>query len=265
MSQSEPDIAARATLALKGFLARNRDLGWRVDIVSYPRSGSTLLRQYLSILQGRPQPSAYAGDVVAVAGQKLTDVLDHVVFRKSHQFPVGSTDTIYLVRDGRNASLSFLYMSFLFGGHSFSQRSDLRAALSWLDRAEGSWASHVAEALAQSQRRRMLFLRSEDLFGDPQTVLVRLAAFAGAELSPEIADRCIATSRGLDTYAENPFNGYRHVPEPGTIYELLQRHRHEDYWRHIFTPPARRYIHATGATGPLRHFGYETSANWWRR
>src|SRR4051812_4421000 len=87
----------------------------RVWLVSYPRSGNTLMRDYFALLQGRPQWNGYAGDVVGAAGPRLTDVLDGAMIIKTHQMPEADDDpVIYLLRDGRNATLSFLYMAFLF-------------------------------------------------------------------------------------------------------------------------------------------------------
>ena len=83
------------------------------------------MREYFSILQGRPQLSLYEGDVASASCPALTRSLDHVDIIKSHQMPPADGRFIYLVRDGRNAVLSFLYMSFLFGGHQFSKRSEV--------------------------------------------------------------------------------------------------------------------------------------------
>src|ERR1019366_2237331 len=57
MSKSTPSIEIQAREAIREFLVRRR-LGAnrsRVYLVSYPRSGNTLVRTYFSILQGRPQ------------------------------------------------------------------------------------------------------------------------------------------------------------------------------------------------------------------
>lgn len=256
------DRDERARSAVRASLARRGDARWRVDLVSYPRSGSTLLRQYLAVLQGRPQASAYPRDQVRAPGPALTDALAHVVVRKTHQLADAGTDLVYLVRDGRNATLSFLFLTYLSGGHRFSRPEELARALAWLDASEGSWADHVRPALADCGRR-LLLLHYEELVRDPAAVLIRLAAFAGVELEAALAERCVATARTIVSYAADPLSGYRHQPEPGSIYELLLRHRGGEYWRHLLDPESRRHLHETGATELLLRLGYETSAEWW--
>jgi hypothetical protein len=236
-----------------------------VYLVSYPRSGNTLVRGCFAILQGRPQPSIYPGDVVMSPAIGLSGALDNVVLLKSHAMPPGDDPVVYLVRDGRNATLSFLYMTFLFGGHRFSRLHEVHDAIRYLDRAEGSWAAHVASGLRESRRRPILFVRYEDLMRRRAQMLGMMSGFAGATLPAAVLEECVRRHAATDRYADNPFNGYRHQPEPGSIYDLLKRRRQADYWRHIFDPPSKRYFHETGATDALRLFGYETSADWWQR
>jgi hypothetical protein len=187
---------------------------------------------------------------------------------KSHRLPPGREDAIYLLRDGRNATLSLLYMMYLFRGHDISRLDEVTAGLKQVDSEEGSWGEHVAAALAGSAERRMLFVRYEDLIRDPAGEIARMADFAGAEgaggISSEILAACVARERESTSYVDNPNNGYLFEPEPGSIYDVLKRHRREDYWRLIFDAEARRYFHERGGTAALLRFGYETSADWWR-
>src|SRR5260370_288214 len=97
----DPAVENFARQAIEDFLARGglSTHRRRVHLVSYPRSGNTLVRQYFSILQGRAQPSVYAGDVVEAKGFALTRSLDNVELVKSHQIPDDDGAMIYLVRD----------------------------------------------------------------------------------------------------------------------------------------------------------------------
>ncbi len=236
----------------------------RIHLVSYPRSGSTLLRRYLSILQGRPQRSRYPRDVVDAGLPALTRDLDRVEIVKTHQFPDDERDLIYLVRDGRNASLSFVYMTFLTGGHRLFRLEEAYEALRTLDRREGSWGGHVGSILQEAGRRRILFLRYEDLVDAPAAAIARLARFLDCDIdSGTIAD-CLELERLSTRYAENPLSGYLYDPPAGSIYEILKRHRRDDYWRHIFDARCKRYFHENGGTTGLIHFGYEGSPDWWR-
>jgi hypothetical protein len=265
MPDTDPPVPMRARQTIRELLHHRRS-GARTTayLVSYPRSGNTLVREYLAILQGRPQFSLYDGDVVGTSEAGLTPDLDHVEIIKSHQIPSLDGPLIYLVRDGRNASLSFLYMAFLFGGHQFSSLSEVYAGLRHLDESEGSWGSHVAKALALSKTRSLLLARYEDLVRRPELILSRIAAFLGASLSSEVVGQCIRRQRATSTYASNPYSGYTYVPEKNSIYDILKRHRQEDYWRHIFDSRTKRYFHEGGGTAALLHFGYERSRDWWR-
>lgn len=265
MSQANTNFEAKARHSVAVDFARRqvRPGGRLVWLVSYPRSGSTLLRAYCAILQGRPQYSVYPGDVEGVAGVALASHFDTVHVVKTHQMPDGTDPIIYLVRDGRNATLSFLYLAFLSGGHHFSRLDDVHDAIAHLDRTEGRWTSHVTEALRQSERRPLLILRYEDLIQQPEAVLGRLADFLGVTLPAAVIASCVERQRREGTYTSRPNSGYLFVPESGTIYDVLQQHRTADYWRYILDRRSKAYLHEQGATALLQRFGYEQAADWW--
>lgn len=248
------------------FLLERRSGGGRrrCYLVSYPRSGNTLVRDYFAVLQGRPQLSVYPGDVVQPKGLALTSSLEHIDVVKSHQMPANDDPVIYLVRDGRNATLSFLYMSLLFGGHRFSELSEVYDAIRWLDSLEGCWTSHVAQALQRSEKQPVLFVRYEDLVARPETALDKMIRFVDAALPAAILADCVRRQKESDHYAENPYNGFLNQPALGSIYDLLRRHRRGAYWREIFDDRSKEYFHTRGATRVLMHFGYENSETWWK-
>ena len=266
MPDIDPTVEARARQTNKEFLDRGglRTGRSRIYLVSYPRSGNTLVRAYFSILQGRPQLSVYEGDVVEATHGALTRALDHVEIIKTHQMPTGNGAMIYLVRDGRNATLSFLYMAFLFGGHQFSRLSEVYDGVRHLDTAEGCWADHVAQALQQREIRKTLFVRYEDLIRDPVATLAQMARFLNADVSDEALGDCVRLHQASENYAENPYNGYIYQPAKDSIYDILKRHRRQDYWRHILDDRSKRYFHERGSTELLLHFGYENAADWWK-
>jgi hypothetical protein len=257
MSESDSDarIQARPDSGRRRAQRGNRKL---VYLVSYPRSGNTLVREYFSLLQGRAQQSIYPGDVVDPTDAALTHALDHIEIIKSHRIPADGSPMIYLVRDGRNATLSFLYMTFLFGGHQYSELREVYEGIWRLDATEGCWADHVAEAVRQSGARKVLFARYEDVVLSPETALRGMIRFMNAVLR-----ECVRRHRGSDKYAQNPYNGFLYEPAKGSIYDILKRRRGGDYWRHILDGRSRRYFHDRGATPLLLHFGYERSADWW--
>jgi hypothetical protein len=250
---------ARAAAARVGDRFRERVL-----VVSYPRSGSTLLRTYLSVLQGRPQTSIYPRDVVQPSGGPLTRNLDRFAFVKSHRLPPGPERIVYLVRDGRNAAISFLYLNYLSGGHRISRREELAAGLQLLSAQDDSWGVHVGRALERAKIADVLFVRYECLVRDPVAELCRILGFVGIELEAEVLPECVRLASARRAYFEQPLSGYTFEPEPGSIYDVLQRHRSEDYWRLLFDADCRRCFHEQGGTEALLHFGYETSESWWQ-
>ncbi len=223
-----------------------------------------MLRKYFSLLQGRPQFSAYKDDIVNEPGGPLTDALDTIDLIKSHQLPGGREDIVYLVRDGRNATASFLYMKFLFGDHRFSALHDMHEALQYIDADEGSWARHVEAILSQRNERRIAFLKYEDLILRPGWFMRQLLEFTQTPLPPSALDQCVRLERKSDAYTRNPYNGYLFQPEPDSIYDLIKRHRIEDYWRYVFDAACRRHFHEQGGTEFLLRFGYEKSTDWWK-
>jgi Sulfotransferase domain len=264
MVEKDPHLEIKARRAIEEVMARRLQAWKKAYLVSYPRSGNTLVREYFSILQGRPQRSIYEGDVVKPFCAALTRALDGIDLIKSHQMPPTEGPMIYLVRDGRNAAVSFLYMSFLFGGHQYYRLSELYDGLRHLDELEGTWGEHVAAALEQSKHRPVLFVRYEDLVTRPQAALAHMADFLGTQLSAEPLSECIRLQSSSDAYVRNPYNGYTYQPAKDSIYDILKRHRRKDYWRLIFDGRSKRYFHERGGTRFLLHFGYEKSADWWK-
>lgn len=232
-----------------------------IYLISYPRSGSTLLRTYFSVLQGRPQLSAYPGDVVVPEVGSLTDALDDVRLVKSHHFHPVYRRIVYLIRDGRNAMISHLYLQFLHGGHDFSRPHELLAGLEQLDREGHFWGDHVAQALAHPDA---CFVRYEDLVAEPVTVLREVTAFAGRSVPEDALAACVRLVRASEAYRRTAWSGHRDRPEPGSMWSLLHAHRDGDYWREIFDPRARGWFHERGGTPYLVQFGYAASEEWWR-
>jgi Sulfotransferase domain len=236
----------------------------KVFLASYPRSGNTLVRKYFSILQGRSQESIYDKDTVSESKAKLTDALDHVELVKSHQLSVAHGDIIYLVRDGRNSVLSFLYLKFLCGDLDFRNRKDICAAIQCVDAQEGTWAAHIQEAVHLGKQQRILFVRYEDVIRDPVLELTRMASFLGVSVTSSVLNQCVEQERASTSFADNPLNGFSHNPDSDSIYAVLKHYRKESYWRYLFDVAACEYFHRQGSTEFLLRFGYEKSSDWWK-
>lgn len=236
----------------------------RVYLISYPRSGSTLCRTYFSILQGKPQLSAYQGDVLFPEAGPLTDALDGLRLVKSHHFNPAYERMVYLVRDGRDAMISHLYLQFLHGGHHYTRPDEVLAGLRHLDREGHFWGDHVALAIESSAEADVCFVRYEDLVAQPEAALRAILAFAGRSVPDQALSDCVRLEGGLDSYRRSPASGYSHQPDPDSIWALLHAHRDGDYWRQVLDGPARRWFHERGGTPHLIRFGYEDSEGWWR-
>ena len=259
-------LAPRLLREARAVAARVRDaFRERVYVVCYPRSGSTLLRTYLAELQGRPQVSVYWRDVIHPLGAApITRELDRFAFVKSHQLRDSFERLVYLVRDGRNAMISFLFLTFLHGGHRISRREDLCEGLRLMLRSDDFWGVHVGRALEAKDRADVLFVRYEDLLRDPAAELRRVAAHLGVSLDEDALAAGVQAGGARREYFEKSLSGYTFTPEPGSIYDVLQRHRSEDYWRLLFDAECRRFFHEQGGTEALLRFGYETSESWWQ-
>ena len=70
--------------------------------------------------------------------------------------PEDDAPMVRLVRDGRNATLSFLFIAFPVGGPGCSRLADVGTAIRRLDDLESSWAEYVEAVLSKGAGRRFL-------------------------------------------------------------------------------------------------------------
>jgi len=165
-----------------------------IFLASYPRSGNTYLRTILWHCFKLPSASVYQQDLLGA--QALADYVGHVEIApgklmdwpgkkgiqavKTHKYPADDRPAIYVVRDGRAASVSlweFTYRKIsleqvIEGNHEY-----------------GSWANHVA-AWRPWERPETLLLRYEDMAGNLPLVLDQLSRFLGLKiLSQRVPDR----------------------------------------------------------------------------
>ena len=173
-------------------------------------------------------------------------------------------DVVYLVRDGRNAMISHLFLTYLWGGHQISRLDEIRKGLGYLTERGHFWADHVNTALREVDRRKVVFIKYEDLIDDPVGAVGAILRFLGANVSPDMLQRGVEIARAQKAYFEQPSSGYLYQPSSDSIYYFLQRYRQEDYWRHIFDDEATRFFHERGGTKCLLRFGYEQSDEWWQ-
>jgi len=152
-----------------------------VWLASYPRSGNTFLRTILWHCFGLRSASVYRDDL---GGRKaLEDYVGHIEYGpdgrihfpadglplvKTHEYPQSPAPAIYVVRDGRTASISLW---------NFYNRSlSLEDVIHGTGNRFGTWADHI-RAWAPETRPNTLLLKYEDIVGDLPATLDRLGAF----------------------------------------------------------------------------------------
>ena len=164
-----------------------------VWLASYPRSGNTLLRQILRQVFCQETFSRYSEQNNLARFPEVARMVGHVgyegewehfyektmlsvdpCFIKTHEYPPDDQKTIYLVRDGRAATVSFFH--FL---HDLHRHAEVTMASVIEGRTRfGSWSGHL-EAWHPLERPDTLLLQFENVLLDPCDVIDQLAAFTG--------------------------------------------------------------------------------------
>lgn len=174
-----------------GIRRRRRLWRRRVWLASIPRSGNTLLRCILHHCFGLPSTSVYgAGDLGHnrelerhaghfVKGSPPPEFTrDKPLLVKTHRWPSDARPAIYVVRDGRAATVSLWEFK--------RPKRQLREVIVGPPR---TWASHLA-AWRPWERPDTLLLRYEDMVAQRAAVLARISAFLDAPvLSHDLPDR----------------------------------------------------------------------------
>lgn len=156
----------------------------RIWLASYPRSGNTYLRTVLNHCFGMKSTSIYPHDLGG--NRQLERQVGHVEWNRSrvgrwrarrtklvktHEPPADGRAAIYVLRDGRAASVSLW--------HFLRRQVPLRDIILG-EHMCGTWADHVT-AWQPEQRANTLFLRYEDLERDLAAELPKLAEFLQRE------------------------------------------------------------------------------------
>jgi len=177
-----------------------KDNPQQIWLASYPRSGNTYLRTILWHCFNIRTASIYPNDLGG--NRKLEDYVGHIEtppnteiqfpdgnlpLIKTHELASDALPAIYIVRDGRAASVSLWKF--------YSKSIPLKTIVEG-EHQFGTWSDHVI-SWHPWDRANTLFLKYEDLVGKLPEVLQLLSDFLGCKLvAREIPDR--NTIAGVD-------------------------------------------------------------------
>lgn len=155
-------------------------------LASFPRSGNTFFRILLKELSGLETYSIYDDPQTERIG--LADTVGHrplasmpksgtatPTFIKTHGLPEDTKPAIYLVRDGRDALVSYARYRVAYRSKIKSFHSELRNLIGGQG-PFGKWESHVFAWTRDRQDGATTLVRFEDLIARPVEVLRKALA-----------------------------------------------------------------------------------------
>lgn len=164
-----------------------------VWLASYPRSGNTLLRTilwqcfalrsasiYPNDLGGNRRLEQYVGHIEHGPGQQIRFPENSIPLVKTHQYAGDENPAIYVIRDGRAASVSLWKF--------YNRNLPLEAIIEGQHRF-GTWSNHV-QSWDPWERPDTLLLRYEDMRANLRGVLKSISDFLRRDVLREsIIDR----------------------------------------------------------------------------
>lgn len=164
-------------------------------LASYPRSGNTFFRVILNVVFDIKTYSIYNDNDIG-SDQKTSDVVGHIVlpdnfdignarqskevyYIKTHEYydeRVTSEDkVIYLIRDGRESTLSFTKHQNIYG-----KKNKILLDTIYGDTWIGSWGDHVL-SWGKFPQEKILYIHFEALTDHPSEQIGKIADFLGIQ------------------------------------------------------------------------------------
>jgi hypothetical protein len=239
-------------------------------LISYPRSGNSMLRQFLSFAFAAPRYSVYPGDGRYFSRRFHDPAPGHAVFVKDHHWrdDYANDESLALVRDGRNVIISLARFLYVQGRTRLVRRGELADFISHIaaDPEFGFWGDHTRRILeARDRGARVQILRYEELvrnYRRLQGLAQELARGGPAPLDDEVRyaafvdERKRVLARHWRQSVKPPADSF--IPENWSVGgETID-------WQAAFDAPARRRFHELGGTDMLMRLGYEADADWVR-
>ena len=238
----------------------------KVYLVSYPRSGNTFVRTFFYHLMGTDIYSVY-NDFKPFRKTSLIPDWEKPAIIKDHTLKDNYRNVIYIIRDGRDATLSYAYFSFLNNKHDFTKVAQLPSFMRHLKNKKihfGFWGDHVKNALNKLPYTNTLIVKYENLKKDPINQFKLLTDFLKMDIP---VDRIEATLKKVEKdtrYTQWHGWGFNFKPEKDTIFYELSKKRGTSNWKTVFDKKAKEAFHHCGGTEMLIRFGYETDEDWWK-
>lgn len=161
-----------------------------IYIVGYPKSGNTWFQYLISALVYGADPERTPDSVIQelvpdVHAKQLYKRFGTPTFFKSHDLPGPEhRRVVYLLRDGRDAMVSFLHYVRVCFHPELDFLEFVRDVRKWT--TQGTWSEHVESWLANPHQARMITIRYEDLLVDTVRELRRFCDFAAIDATEEL-------------------------------------------------------------------------------
>ncbi len=172
----------------RGFTPIRQALPEDVFIVGYPRSGNTWFQNLVSGVVYGADPEMTPDSVVQelvpdVHAKQFYKRFATPTYFKSHDLPGPEHQrVVYLLRDGRDAMVSFLNYIRVCRHPHLAFLEFVKNVRQWS--GQGNWSEHVETWLANPHRAHIITIRYEDLLTDSVRELKRFCAFVNIEPTP---------------------------------------------------------------------------------
>ena len=157
-----------------------------VFVVGYPKSGNTLMQHIIAHLiygiNNEISRSLVNLIIPDVHANKVYIRLNTRCFFKSHSLPHPNyKNVIYLIRDGRDALLSYYHML-----KNTGKKIEISSIFNYKVNYNGiNWNEHILKWESNPYKANILFLRYEDMITNKISVLNNLCDFLSLKRTPE--------------------------------------------------------------------------------
>ena len=155
-----------------------------VFIIGYPKSGHTWFQNLVSGVVYGVDPARTPDTVIQelvpdVGFRRFYRRLSTPMFFKSHELPKPEYKrVVYLLRDGRDAIVSYFHFTRNLTGKNVDFADFVRSTSTWWE--------HVETWLTNPYQAQIITIRYEDLLADPARELARFCEFAGIESEADV-------------------------------------------------------------------------------